>query len=47
MRITDMMNLIDILSTSSHNFCRKCIGITNENSNFDLRVLTKPFFFGL
>ena len=38
MRITDMitqMNLLDILSTSPHYFCRKRIGTTNENSNFD------------
>ena len=32
------MNLLDILSTSPHYFCRKWIGATNENSNFDLRV---------
>ena len=32
------MNLIDILSTSSHYFCRKRMGATNENSNFDLWV---------
>ena len=31
-------NLLDILSTSSHYFCRKWIGATNEHSNFDLRV---------
>ena len=29
------MNLLDILSTSPHYFCRKWIGATNENSNFD------------
>ena len=34
------MNLLDILSTSPHYFCRKWIGATNENSNFDLRVKT-------
>ena len=28
-----MMNLLDILSTSPHYFCRKWIGATNENSN--------------
>ena len=33
------MNLLDILSTSPHYVCRKWIGATNENSNFDLRVL--------
>ena len=32
------MNLLDILSTSPHYFCKKWIGATNENSNFDLRV---------
>ena len=32
------MNLLDILSTSPHYFCRKWIGATNENSNFDLGV---------
>ena len=32
------MYLLDILSTSPHYFCRKWIGATNENSNFDLRV---------
>ena len=32
-------NLLDILSTSPHYFCRKWIGATNENSNFDIRVL--------
>ena len=32
------MNLHDILSTSPDYFCRKWIGATNENSNFDLRV---------
>ena len=31
-------NLIDTLSTSPHFFCRKWIGATNENSNFDLRA---------
>ena len=30
------MNLLDILSTSPHYFCRKWIEATNENSNFDL-----------
>ena len=33
------MNLLDILSTSTHNFCRKWILPANENSYFDLRVL--------
>ena len=32
------MNLLDILSTSPHYFCRNWIGATNENSNFDLGV---------
>ena len=32
------MNLLDILSTSPHCFCRKWTEATNENSNFDLRV---------
>ena len=32
------MNLLDILSTSPHYFCRKWIGATYENSNFGLRV---------
>ena len=31
-------NLLDILFTSPHYFCRKWIGTTNENSNFDLRA---------
>ena len=34
------MNLLDVLSTSPHYFCRKWIGVTNDNSNFDL-----GFFF--
>ena len=33
------MNLLDILSTSPHYFCGKWIGVRNENSNFDLRIL--------
>ena len=32
------MNLIDTLTTSPHYFERKCIGTTNENFNFDIRV---------
>ena len=39
MRITDMITqrwLLDILSISSHYLCGKCIGATNENSNFGL-----------
>ena len=32
------INLLDIVSTSPHYFCRKWIGATNENPNFDLRV---------
>ena len=32
------MNLLDMLSISLHYFCRKWIGATNENSNFDLVV---------
>ena len=32
------INLLDILSTSPHYFCKKWIGATSENSNFDLRV---------
>ena len=36
---THKMNLFDILSTSPHYFCMKWIGATNENSNFDLRLL--------
>ena len=51
MRIMDMVtqDFLDILSTSPHYFCRKCIGSTNENSNFDLRVsrvndLVRGFF---
>ena len=35
-----MMNLLDILSSSPHYFCRKWIGATNENSNVDLGVKT-------
>ena len=31
--------LVDILSTSPNYFCGKWTGTTNENSNFDLRVL--------
>ena len=30
------MNLLDILSTSPTYFCKKWIGVSNENSNFDL-----------
>ena len=32
------MNLIDTSTTSPHYFYWKCIGITNENLNFDIRV---------
>ena len=32
------MNLLDIKSNSSHYFCKKWKGATNENLNFDLRV---------
>ena len=35
------MNLLDVLSTSPHYFCRKWIGATNENSNFYLRGFHK------
>ena len=35
-----MMNLLDILSSSPHYFCRKWIRATNENSNVDLGVKT-------
>ena len=41
MTITDMITQGEFacyLSTSPHKFCRKWIGATNENSNFDLRV---------
>ena len=40
MRIMDMItqDLLDILSTSPYYFCRKLIGATNENPNFDLTV---------
>ena len=34
------MHLLDILSTSSHYFCKTWIGATNENSNVDLRDWT-------
>ena len=39
------IDLLDILSSSPHHFCRKWIGATNENSNFDLRVwrVNRPF----
>ena len=43
-------NLLDILSTSPHFFFRKWTSATNENSNFDLRVLrvkTRFFYKGL
>lgn len=33
------INLLDILTTSSHCFHRKCVGLTNENLSFDLSVL--------
>ena len=33
----DEFNLI-LLATSPHDFYRKCIGATNENLNFDIRV---------
>ena len=36
--LSHKMNLLDILSTSPHYFCRKWIGATNRNSNFDLSV---------
>ena len=40
-----MMNLLDILSTSPHYFCRKWIEETKENSNcFYLRVLKGQIF---
>ena len=32
------MNLLDILTTSTHYSKGKCVGETNENLNFDLRV---------
>ena len=35
------MNLLDILSTSPHYFCGKWIGATNENSNFNVRVVNE------
>ena len=35
------MNLHDILSTSPHYFCGKWIGATNENSNFNVRVVNE------
>ena len=35
------MTWLDVLSTSPLYFCRKRIGATNENSNFDLRGFTK------
>jgi len=38
------MNLPDILSTSPHYFCRKWIGATNENSNFDPAVFIPRSF---
>ena len=41
------MNLLDISSTSPHYFCRKWIGPTNENSNFDLRILRVKRNFSL
>ena len=34
------MNLLDILSTSPRYFVIKSIRATNENSNFDLMVLS-------
>ena len=37
--LSHKMNLLDMLSTSPHYFCSKWIGATNENANFDLRVL--------
>ena len=44
------MNLLDILWTSPHYYCRKWIGATNENSNFDLidswsSLIFLKFFF--
>ena len=35
---SNLMNLLDILSTSPHYLCRKWIGATNENLSFNLRV---------
>ena len=40
-----MMNLLVILSPSPHHFCGKWKGATNENSNFDLRVLRVKGYF--
>ena len=43
MRITDMiteMNLLDILLTSPHYFCRKWMGATDENSNCQFKGLS-------
>ena len=39
MRINDMiskMNSLDILTTSSHYFYKKCMGTGRENLHFDL-----------
>ena len=33
------MNLLGILTISPYYFCRKCVGATNENLNFDHKVL--------
>ena len=32
------MNLFDIVRISLYYFYKKCVGATNENLNFDLRV---------
>ena len=32
------MNLLDILTISHQYFYRKCVGATNDNLNFDVRV---------
>ena len=32
------MNVLDVLTISPYHVYRKCLGATNENLNFDLRV---------
>ena len=38
------MNLRDILTISLYYVYRKCVGATNENLNFNLRVYRKPSY---
>ena len=41
------MNLPNIFTISPHHFYRKCVGATNENLNFDLRVKAVAIYSGI